>query len=50
MLKDKITEWITTETAISSIFYGYGLFCQPIQIYSENPDKLTCILILLRMN
>ena len=42
----------TTETAISSIFYGYllyGLLCPPIQIRSENPDKLTCILILLRM-
>ena len=32
--------------------YGYllyGLLCPPIQICSENPDKLTCILILLRM-
>ena len=53
MLKDKITERITTETAIFSIFLRvllYGLLCPPIQICSEDPDKLTCILILLRMN
>ena len=28
----------------------YGLVCPPVKICSENPDKLTCILILLGMN
>ena len=53
-LKDKITERISTETEISSIFLLVFVIRINLSTYKkiccENPDKLTYILILLRMN